>query len=153
MRKVKTVTEDIDVKLMQLSKLQIAALRAEWVKVFRTEVPATMSATLLRLAIGYKLQEQDLTRQRPRSQPPAAFRVATMNTQPAIQALVTPGAKLLREYNGQMHEVIVLEGGHFAYDGKICHSLSDVARRITGKARSGPRFFGLCPKYWKTPLT
>jgi hypothetical protein len=53
-----------------------------------------------------------------------------------------PGTRLLREWNGRMHVVEVVDGG-FLFDGKSYRSLTAVARRITGMHRSGPGFFGL----------
>jgi hypothetical protein len=53
-----------------------------------------------------------------------------------------PGTRLLREWNGRMHAVLVTEVG-FQFDGRQYRSLSHVARRITGAHWSGPRFFGL----------
>ncbi|ESY78266.1 hypothetical protein X740_21965 [Mesorhizobium sp. LNHC221B00] len=48
----------------------------------------------------------------------------------------------MREWNGQMHIVEVVDDG-FVLDGTTYASLSAVARRITGAHWSGPRFFGL----------
>ena len=55
-----------------------------------------------------------------------------------------PGAKLVREWHGDTHSVLVLEDG-FEYRGKRHRSLSKIARAITGAHWSGPRFFGLAP--------
>lgn len=52
------------------------------------------------------------------------------------------GTRLVREWNGRMHSVLVSEDG-FELDGKLYPTLSAVARRITGAHWSGPRFFGL----------
>ena len=54
-------------------------------------------------------------------------------------------ARLLREWQGVMHEVIVLESS-VRYRGKLWLSLSAVAREITGARWSGPKFFGLRPR-------
>jgi len=56
-----------------------------------------------------------------------------------------PGTRLLREWQGVVHEVIVLEHS-VLYRGKNWPSLSAVARAITGARWSGPRFFGLTGK-------
>ena len=53
-----------------------------------------------------------------------------------------PGARLLRDWQGQTYTVEVLEDG-FLYDGQHYTSLSKIARTITGARWSGPRFFGL----------
>jgi hypothetical protein len=55
---------------------------------------------------------------------------------------VKPGTRLLREWQGVVHEVIVLERG-VEYRGGTWRSLSAVARAITSARWSGPRFFGL----------
>jgi hypothetical protein len=55
---------------------------------------------------------------------------------------VTEGATLVREWNGRVYRVEVLDGVYLL-DGKTYRSLSSVARHITGARWSGPRFFGL----------
>jgi hypothetical protein len=57
-------------------------------------------------------------------------------------ARLKPGAKLIREWRGETHTVIVLEDG-FEWRGKRRRSLSVIAQLITGAHWSGPRFFGL----------
>ncbi len=52
------------------------------------------------------------------------------------------GTRLLREWQGRTHHVMVVQGG-FEYEGKVWRSLSAIARSITGTAWSGPAFFGL----------
>ena len=53
-----------------------------------------------------------------------------------------PGTILTREWNGQLHRVMVLDTG-FAWEGKTHDSLSGVAFAITGTKWNGPHFFGL----------
>ena len=52
------------------------------------------------------------------------------------------GTRLVREWQGTLHEVIVLDRGYL-WKGKTYRSLSEIARSITGARWSGPRFFGL----------
>jgi hypothetical protein len=56
--------------------------------------------------------------------------------------LLKPGTRLLREWGGKTHTVIVLDDG-FEYEGERYPSLTQIARRITDAHWSGPRFFGL----------
>ncbi len=56
-----------------------------------------------------------------------------------------PGARLIREWHGETHTVIVTEDG-FEWCGQSHGSLSVIARTITGTRWSGPRFFGLTIK-------
>ena len=54
------------------------------------------------------------------------------------------GALLVREWNGGLQRVIVLEKG-FAWNGKTYGSLSQIAKAMTGTSWNGHRFFGLRP--------
>jgi hypothetical protein len=58
------------------------------------------------------------------------------------RVVLTPGTRLVREWNGQTITVEVLEEG-FAYADRNWRSLSEIARHVTGAHWSGPRFFGL----------
>lgn len=64
----------------------------------------------------------------------------SLSIQPVAQ--VKPGTRLLREWHGITHEVLVGEDG-VQYRGHYYRSLSQVARVITGAKWSGPLFFGL----------
>lgn len=56
-----------------------------------------------------------------------------------------PGTRLIREWQGTVYEVGVLENG-FAWEGRTYPNLSRIATEITGTKWSGPRFFGLKEK-------
>ena len=60
----------------------------------------------------------------------------------ARRRVIRPGTVLIREWHGVAHQVTVGEGG-VLYRGERYHSLSEVARLITGTRWSGLRFFGL----------
>ena len=53
-----------------------------------------------------------------------------------------PGTRLVREWRGVTHTVLVHADG-FEWNGKRYRSLTVIAREITGAHWSGPRFFGL----------
>lgn len=55
---------------------------------------------------------------------------------------LTPGARLIRDWNGKTHIVDVIEEG-FVFQAKVHKSLTAIAHQITGAHWSGPRFFGL----------
>ena len=61
---------------------------------------------------------------------------------PPAQPRIKPGARLVREWHGRTHAVVVTEDG-FEFEGKLYRSLTSIAREITGAGWSGPRFFGL----------
>jgi len=52
-----------------------------------------------------------------------------------------PGTRILREWKGQTHEVLITSSG-FEYKGETFRTLSPIAKRITGTHWSGPAFFG-----------
>ena len=64
---------------------------------------------------------------------------------PAVHSGLRTGTMLVREHEGVLHRVMVLEGG-FAWNGATYDSLSQVAFAITGTKWNGPRFFGLRQK-------
>jgi hypothetical protein len=50
--------------------------------------------------------------------------------------------RMVRQWQGKLHEVITLESG-FMYNGQRYRSLSEIVRTITGTRWSGPAFFRL----------
>jgi DUF2924 family protein len=58
------------------------------------------------------------------------------------------GALLVREWNGRLERVMILEEG-FAWNGETFGSLSQIAKAMTGTTWNGHRFFGL--RQGKTP--
>lgn len=64
----------------------------------------------------------------------------------AAQTRLRPkiGTRYVREYDGKLHEVTVLDTG-YEYDGTIHRSLTEIAKVITGSKWSGPAFFGQRP--------
>jgi Protein of unknown function (DUF2924) len=52
------------------------------------------------------------------------------------------GALVVREWNGRIERVMVLDDG-YAWNGGVYRSLSQVAKAITGTNWNGHRFFGL----------
>ncbi len=53
-----------------------------------------------------------------------------------------PGTRLVREWQGVVYEVTVLEDG-YSWEGRVYPNLTRIATEITGTKWSGPRFFGL----------
>lgn len=132
--------------LGRLAELSAEDLKTEWARRYAAPAPA-LSPELLRLGIGYKLQEQRLggisrsTRSLLRQ---VAERTGLGSAKPLPRKL-TPGTRLVRDWHGVGHTVIVLEDG-FEYDGKHWKSLTAVAKAITGNQWNGPLFFGLAER-------
>ena len=56
---------------------------------------------------------------------------------------LAPGSRLIREWHGKVHEVVVLKPRMYDYDGQKFKSLTAVAEHITGQHQSGLLFFGV----------
>lgn len=124
----------------EIETMDRAALIAAWDHLFDTPVPKGLSQSFLRRFIAFEVQA------RHRGGLPRGFvtelqrKVASDvgNSVPGLK----PGGRLLREWNGTTHSVEVIEAG-YRWNKETYHSLSAVARAITGARWSGPRFFGL----------
>ena len=120
----------------------LGQLKKHWSESHGTEAPNGMSRQLLRHAIAFRLQEKAHGELRPATR---RYLEQIMDRgQQAIRSASTvrPGTRLLREWHGVTHEVIVLDQG-VMFQGLRCRSLSEVARKITGAKWSGPVFFGI----------
>lgn len=132
-------------QLAELQDLDLPSLRARWVEAFGSPPSKHIRRDLLLRALAYQVQVQAFGGLRPptrRRLIRAAEEIAAGRTPSAIPLAIKPGTRLLREWQGVTHEVIVLEAG-VQYQGKTWTSLSAVAREITGTRWSGPLFFGL----------
>jgi hypothetical protein len=133
----------------EIAALQGAAthdLRIAWRRFCRGEPPPCMTRELMIRALAYRIQEQALGGLAPVTKRKLHSLVAEIKAK-GIEAfdpgvVLKPGARLVREWAGQMHTVVVLEEG-FDYDGERYSSLSKIATRITGAHWSGPRFFSI----------
>ena len=132
-------------EIARLRGLDLAGLQARWRSVFGRRAPAHLPKHLLVRIICYRLQAEvhgDLD--------PASIRylerlakARSDKSAPLPKASsVRPGTLLVREWDGVVHRVIVVDEG-FAWNGASYKSLSQVARAITGTRWNGPRFFGL----------
>lgn len=148
MRRRPTPAEDtkrLADELAALPNLSYEALKARWQELFGAPLEARLSRRLLRYAIAYRMQEQvfgGLTPATRRKLARAAKDLAAGRAPSKPATIIKAGTRLLREWEGVVHEVIVLERG-VQYRGKTWPSLSAVAREITGTRWSGPLFFGL----------
>jgi hypothetical protein len=145
MKRKKRSSDEVEAELDALEDLAHAELKVRWKELYKIPCPPHMSRKFLLQAVAYRTQERafgglskttmrrlegiatDLTAGKPIKQPGPK---------------VKPGTRLLREWQGVMHEVIVREDG-VDYRDQSWPSLSAVAREITGARWSGPRFFGL----------
>lgn len=142
------------ISLQGLEDMERAELTTAWAQTLGTPLPPSISQDIMRLAIAWEIQAQNVPTQiralkaalRPH------FNAAEANdgvmkgdaknppsTRP--RAALTPGTRLARLWQDKTYVVDVLDKG-FAYNGHLYGSLSPIAKLITGSHRSGPHFFG-----------
>ena len=132
-------------ELAGLLNLERQALMEQWRSVYGTEPPTRTRDNFLIRAIAYRMQELAFGGVKPATR---KFLERTAENAAAGQEMspppivIKPGTRLLREWHGITHEVVVHEDG-VMFKGKRYRSLSEVARAITGARWSGPLFFGL----------
>ena len=129
-----------------LEGLPTHELRIVWRRLYRSEPPRCLPRDLLIRALAYRMQERAHGGLTPATKRKLRSLVAEIETKgtPAFDPgiVLKPGARLVREWAGQTHTVIVLADG-FDYDGERYPSLTKIAAKITGAHWSGPRFFGI----------
>ena len=140
-----TDREGLARELASLPDLPLEALKGRWRDLYQAEPPLRLGRALMIRAIAHRLQENALGGLKPsvaRQFTRAAEDVVAGRPVALPVTAIKPGTRLLREWQGSTHEVIVLESG-VRYQGQTWRSLSEVARAITGARWSGPLFFGL----------
>jgi hypothetical protein len=155
--------DDID----RLEGLSTFELRNQWRRQWKQPPPMRLSKDMLIRGLAWKLQEAALGGiGKPELRKLAALARAACeqhaaegvgdagatslagqnNRFPSSPAAATvilrDGNRLVREWNGTTHTVLVLATG-FEWRGRQYRSLSQIAEAITGAHWSGPRFFGL----------
>ena len=125
-------------ELARLATMSPAELREMWQMLTGGVVPK-VSPSLLRLALGYELQAKaygGLSRA-------TQQKLAQLATAKTKTSAAQPGMRLVREWNGTIHVVIIGEDSVVRWNEREWKSLSEIARVITGTRWSGPAFFGL----------
>jgi hypothetical protein len=134
-------------------------LQQRWRDLFKLEPPYKIRSGFLRRAIAYRLQEIVYGGLKPRTRRELTriageLRANWTNASNAAAAagapprttsrapVLSPGTRLLREWNGTMQAVDVVDEG-FVWRDRTYRTLSAVAVAITGTKWSGPKFFGL----------
>jgi hypothetical protein len=130
---------DLNADLAGLATMSIDDLRSRWRVQTGKPAPAGFSKDLIARALAYQLQEQHLGGLDARDR--RAMAMAARAEAGAIQHLKV-GSVIVREYQGVLHEVMVVPDG-LCWRGGTYTSLSTIAALITGTRWNGPRFFGL----------
>jgi hypothetical protein len=128
-----------------LEDLPYAELKEHWEVLFGNPPPTHISRKLILRAVAYRVQADVYGGLPARTRKQLDRMASDLSAGRPLKApsyKVKPGTRLLREWQGVVHEVVVLESS-VLYQGKSWPSLTAVAREITGARWSGPRFFGL----------
>jgi hypothetical protein len=142
----------------QVADLTRDDLAASWQKMFGALPPKGVKRGILERAYAYRLQARcfgglkPATRKKLLAMTAEGKAIRAGGPEPGNQSVLAgqrrngitleAGTRLIREWNGIIHQVEVVEGG-FVWNDRTMSSLSAVARAITGTNWSGPRFFGL----------
>jgi Protein of unknown function (DUF2924) len=129
-----------------LEGLDLNGLRRQWRAHLGGEAPAHLSHWLLMKVLAYRLQSDafgDLDK--------SIRKILCSGKEDGVGAPFAAtreglglkvGALLVREWNGKLERVMILEDG-FAWNGQTFGSLSQIAKAMTGTNWNGHRFFGL----------
>ena len=133
-----------------LGGLDLKGLRRQWRAQLGGEAPAHLSRWLLMKVLAYRLQSdafgdldksiRRILRSGKEDGVGAPFDRRVPRTREGLG--LKAGALLVREWNGRLERVMILEEG-FAWKGKAFGSLSQIAKAMTGTNWNGHRFFGL----------
>jgi Protein of unknown function (DUF2924) len=129
-----------------LTNLSIKELRQEWASVWGLQPNARIGRSMLEKSLAYKKSEQGLTSdQQKRLDQLIKQYKRNPNCFDENVPVLKPGTRLVRNWNGTRHSVLVQTTG-YEYKGKIYSSLSQIASEITGTRWNGLVFFGLKKK-------
>jgi hypothetical protein len=136
----------VEEELAHLPDLSLDQLKARWLELKGVPLPKFMRRGLMTRAVAYAIQEAAFGGLDPGTRKRLdvlAAQIVPNGTKPPLRPKrVKPGTRLVREWKGRTHDVMVLEDG-FAWKGKRYASLSVIAREITGTRWNGWMFFGL----------
>jgi len=133
-----------------LEGLDLDGLRRQWRAQLGGEAPAHLSRWLLIKVLAYRLQcdafgdldksIRRILRSGKEDGAGAPFDRRAPRTREGLG--LKAGALLVREWNGRLERVMILEEG-FVWNGQTFGSLSQTAKAMTGTNWNGHRFFGL----------
>lgn len=128
------MTVAISAKLAELPYLPTPQLRDPWQELFAKPAHPKLRRDLMIPILAYRIQEKAYgglklsTRKRLQKLAEELERDPKAQLQPNRQ--IKTGTKLIRHWQGETHEVLVVDRG-FDYRNKRYESLSEIARQIT----------------------
>jgi hypothetical protein len=116
-----------------------------WQENFGKPASPRLRRELILPILAYRIQERVYGGLDPESERRLKEVAASLNRPESRQTKATqrfkPGSKIIREWKGETHEVLITSSG-YEYRGEAFKTLSPIATRITGTHWSGPAFFG-----------
>src|SRR6185369_17138437 len=108
-------TDAVAAQLRALESMSIAKLRISWRRLYRAEPPKRATRELLTLAVAWKIQEQAYGGLTAATRRRLAYLATTMERDGDVKrariSRLKPGAKLVREWRGHTHTIVVTEDG------------------------------------------
>ena len=140
------ITQNLNIikQIIGLQDKKKDELQTLWDKMFN-HPPAISSKEHMVSKIAYRIQElayggiDEATQSKIRA---AAREIKRPKTGKTKKFNPMVGTKIVKEYKGQMIEVLVVNEG-FSYAGEVYTSLSAIATKITGTKWNGLRFFNI----------
>ncbi len=132
-------------ELLDLSTASHKELIAEWRRMFKYREPEKAGVKVLRTCLQVQVLRQGNIQDYNKAHAKLMSRLKRheVGHGPLSTNIgLSPGTELIRSYRGQTYTVTVQDTG-FEWNGGHYGSLSELATRITGARRSGPKFFGL----------
>jgi hypothetical protein len=140
------MSSEISTKLEELPSLPKAALCALWQELFGKPGHPKLRREMMIPILAYRIHERAYGGLKPSTRKRLEKLAQELDRDPKAKLpapqQIKSGTKLLRQWRGETHNVIVVDDG-FDYRDKRYKSLSEIARLITGTRWSGPSFFGL----------
>lgn len=141
-----SASADLAAEIARLDSLDHDNLQRLWRIRLGRKIPGHLPRYLLLRLLAYRFQAAvhgDLDRDTGRLIDQIRLDGARSSlAQDIVPIRLKPGSLLMREHEGELHRVMVLDKG-FTWNGKTYASLSEVAFAISGTRWNGPRFFGL----------
>ena len=132
-------------ELLDLSTASRKELISEWRRMFKCREPEKAGVKVLRTCLQVQVLRQGNIQDYNKAHAKLMSRLKRHEVGDGSLSNhigLSPGTELVRSYRGQTYNVTVRDTG-FEWNGTHYGSLSELATRITGTRRSGPKFFGL----------
>ena len=138
---------DVSGQIAQLPGFSRQQLLDLWLKLHGRAAPPGIRRELMVPFLAYRIQEKAYGGLKPTTRSKLlriarAIEKTPSTTEWLMKPKIKPGTRIVRQWRGETHEVVVTESG-YEYRGTSYRSLSELARKITGARWSGPAFFRL----------